>query len=785
ISPDPIMGVSPTTVASVASFSIALTNRSGGGSVGPVDFFTFFSSVFVPNDFGLGGGQVLYDDQAGRFYVAAEEIDSSSTVAMDFAVSKTSSPATLGSGDWNFFHITEANEGDNLEAFTYLMGWNSDAVFLSMGMFHGEVTFDHNLILAISKASILAGGPLSTQATDVFTGADDQTLVPARMHSEAGGNLEYFVQSQGSSTSTTVNVVQDTGYLAGSGTFLTTPLTVNSYDNSPGVAGLTGKADNRILSVDWVNNGSTQHMVACGNIGAGGVNLARWYEFNAPTTGTPTLLQQGDINVGSAIATSFPSIAINPADSIAMTFLEDGYGQATSMYVTGRQATDPPNTMQDPILVQSGVLPVPDAVYGYGNYSGTEYDPANSANFWSINQFHSGATGQSFFGGIEIAEFTLLPASAPSPPTLMSPANQMVNEGTLIGLSPGFTDTSYGSWKVTIAWGDGSPNTTLNPTAPGLLGNQTHTYAEEGSYTVTITVLNATTNLSSSAMAQVTVNEVNIVPMSATLSPIAGAPFSGRVANFTDPGGAEANDGTHYSASIDWGDHTATTGGVIGFAFNSFRILGAHTFAAAGSYTLTITITHEGTTTTVQESVGVATLGQFVSAGLTMPLGFWEGLQGQQLIRRFGATNSGQTLGQWLATTYPNLYGASNGAPNLSLFTDGQIGSYFQSLFLVSKGTGLDAEVLATALEIFATTESLGGTTAQTHGFTVTSNGLGAYSWNIGPSGQAFDVPNNTTLDVYQILMGANNFAVGGEPWDSDSFLRNQAYAVFRAINGG
>ncbi len=181
----------------------------------------------------------------------------------------------------------------------------------------------------------------------------------------------------------------------------------------------------------------------------------------------------------------------------------------------------------------------------------------------------------------------------------------------------------------------------------------------------------------------------------------------------------------------------------------------------------------------------VASLGQFVPAGFTKPISFWAGLQGQELVHRFGLTSAGQTLGQWLTTTFPNLYGGANGAPNLSPFTNAQISSYYLSLFLVSKGTGLDAEVLATSLEVFTTTLSLGGTTGQAYGFTVNSSGLGAYSWNIGASGQAFGVPNNTVLDVYQILLAANNSAVGGEPWGSNTFLRNEAFAVFHGINGG
>src|SRR5207253_9893450 len=101
----------------------------------------------------------------------------------------------------------------------------------------GNFGFDHNLILAISKASILAGGALNTHQTVVLTpdSSDFEILIPARMHNQATGNLEYFVRSLALTTSTTVNVVKETGYLAGAGAFSTTALTVNAYNNSPGV----------------------------------------------------------------------------------------------------------------------------------------------------------------------------------------------------------------------------------------------------------------------------------------------------------------------------------------------------------------------------------------------------------------------------------------------------------------------------------------------------------------------------------------------------------------------
>jgi hypothetical protein len=49
----------------------------------------------------------------------------------------------------------------------------------------------------------------------------------------------------------------------------------------------------------------------------------------------------------------------------------------------------------------------------------------------------------------------------------------------------------------------------------------------------------------------------------------------------------------------------------------------------------------------------------------------------------------------------------------LSPFSNAQVALYYKSLFLVSKTSALDSEVLATALEVFTTTSSLGATVGQ------------------------------------------------------------------------
>jgi uncharacterized repeat protein (TIGR01451 family) len=92
-----------------------------------------------------------------------------------------------------------------------------------------------------------------------------------------------------------------------------------------------------------------------------------------------------------------------------------------------------------------------------------------------------------------------------------------------------------------------------------------------------------------------------------TFSATEGASFSGDVATFTDPD--TASTASEYSATIDWGDSSATTAGTIGGSAGSFSVSGTHTYAEEGSYPVTVTITDvddAGNTDTADSTATVA-----------------------------------------------------------------------------------------------------------------------------------------------------------------------------------
>src|SRR5205823_4738388 len=77
------------------------------------------------------------------------------------------------------------------------------------------------------------------------------------------------------------------------------------------------------------------------------------------------------------------------------------------------------------------------------------------------------------------------------PPAVTAPASQSSNEGASTSFSLGsFADPGVndGPWAVDVNWGDGSAHGTFTTSTQGSLGSLSHSYANNGSYTVTVSV---------------------------------------------------------------------------------------------------------------------------------------------------------------------------------------------------------------------------------------------------------------------------------------------------------
>jgi len=165
--------------------------------------------------------------------------------------------------------------------------------------------------------------------------------------------------------------------------------------------------------------------------------------------------------------------------------------------------------------------------------------------------------------------------------------------GTVATFTDTDTNATTADYSATVAWGDGSTSTgTVTGSAGSFSVSGSHTYAEEGTDQVTVTITDAD-NPANSATAKPT---AGVADAALTASPACSATFShsysGLTATFTD---AASPSGTlsDFSASIDWGDGTSTAGTITG-AGGSYSVSGSHTYASTGSFTITTTITDVG-----------------------------------------------------------------------------------------------------------------------------------------------------------------------------------------------
>ncbi|MCA9047892.1 MAG: cadherin domain-containing protein, partial [Planctomycetaceae bacterium] len=145
-------------------------------------------------------------------------------------------------------------------------------------------------------------------------------------------------------------------------------------------------------------------------------------------------------------------------------------------------------------------------------------------------------------------------------------------------------------------------------------------------------------------------------------------------------------------------------------------------------------------------------VGVQLSPGDTAPGGFWQNKHGQQLISEGGAA-----LAVWLTHTFPNVFGdALVGA------TGDDVAVFYKDTLFKQQGKKsatppkVDAQFMAIAMSAFFTNRNLAGTVAASYGFNVTDTGIGTSMVNVGSSGAAFGVADNTDLTIMQILLATN-----------------------------
>ena len=178
--------------------------------------------------------------------------------------------------------------------------------------------------------------------------------------------------------------------------------------------------------------------------------------------------------------------------------------------------------------------------------------------------------------------------------------------------------------SVSIAWGDSvSSAGTVTDNGDGTFRvSGTHTYDEEGTYPLLVTVT-LTSGGPLTAQGPALVADAALTAAGVTLSTTPGQPLAlgnapVTVATFTDVNAAAP--ASDFTASIDWGDGTETEGDVVGTSPGQFAVQGTHVYANAGGYPVQVTIDDEGgSSASATSTVNVSTVeGQDTSFALVV-----------------------------------------------------------------------------------------------------------------------------------------------------------------------
>ena len=222
-----------------------------------------------------------------------------------------------------------------------------------------------------------------------------------------------------------------------------------------------------------------------------------------------------------------------------------------------------------------------------GSGANLTYTPADNYN--GPDSFTYVANDGSVDSGAATVSLTI--SAVNDVPVVDAGGDQTIDEGSAATLAASFVDPDPDTHTVVVDWGDGS--------ATGSSLDDTHVYADDGIYTITVAVTDDDGGTDSDTRT-VTVNNVAPVVDAGGDQTIDEGSAATLAASFVDPGAD-----TH-TVVVDWGDGSAT-----GSSLDD-----THVYADDGIYTITVAVTDDdGGTDSDTRTVTVNNVAPVVDAG--------------------------------------------------------------------------------------------------------------------------------------------------------------------------
>ncbi len=374
--PDPHMAAGPDHLVLMTNGAIAFYQKDG-----TLDFIDE-----IEDSYGFWGAQgagyfvfdpeVVYDSHSGRFFAMACERTGGQGYFL-LAVSDDSNP----NGTWHKYrrNVTAAAGDGDIDSPNLAV--DSQAVYLTADFFSPSSKL---LVYIIEKAPILSGGGVNWTST-VINGRQSQGIAMTYGTAPA----MYMIWADEYTTSSSLRLYAITNPLTGP-TVTSTTFSVPTYSHpeDPPQQGTSSRPELfecRFWSCVYRNG----YLWATHHVDSSRVRQ-RWYQIdpgNWPNSGSPSLVQSGEIDLGGDLRTFFGSIWVDASDNMGITFARSSPSEYISMGYANRAAGDPAGTTRPAVTAKTSTSSENSG--RWGDYSAIVSDPATPARFWAHHEYRT------------------------------------------------------------------------------------------------------------------------------------------------------------------------------------------------------------------------------------------------------------------------------------------------------------------------------------------------------------------------------------------------------------
>jgi hypothetical protein len=422
VPPDIHGDVGPNHYFQVVNCHYSIYNKSGVKLIGPLASSSMWSGL--PNNSNDGDAVVLYDEQADRWIFSQFSLPTTSGPFYQMiAVSQTGDPT----GTWYRWEYSFTNMGDYPK-----FGIWPDGYYMAVNRFNGSgTTYYGTGAYAFNRTQMIAGN--ASPAMISFTlGSSNEAyaFLPADCDGPfpTTGTPEYFAYINDNPDHMVIYEFHADWANTANSTFTSTvtlPVTTFSSFTASAVVSqknatqkLDALSDRFMYRLQYRKFNDHAAMVTNHTVNAGSnVCGIRWYELR--NTGSGWSIYQQSTYSPDATSRWMASIAMDTAQTIAMSYSVSSSTMFPAIRYCGRLKNDPLNTMS---IAERGIMNGGGSQTGanrWGDYSAISCDPSQGGVFWATHEYYSSTSSVGWktriasfsFGNIMTVHATATPST--------------------------------------------------------------------------------------------------------------------------------------------------------------------------------------------------------------------------------------------------------------------------------------------------------------------------------------------------------------------------------------